>query len=49
MLVALAACHCLHMARKAEPLERLRFVPYYFKANRGGKGMSRVGLKEWVW
>jgi hypothetical protein len=23
----------------------LRFIPYYFRANRGGKGQMRVGLR----
>ncbi|KAJ9613731.1 hypothetical protein H2204_014694 [Knufia peltigerae] len=25
----------------------LNFVPYYFRANRGGKGQARVGLRRW--
>jgi hypothetical protein len=25
--------------------ETLRFVPYYVRANRGGRGMMRVGLR----
>ena len=28
-----------------ERKEMLRFVPYYARANRGGKGMMRVGLR----
>lgn len=31
---------------KSEVLPVLRFVPYYFRANRGGKGQMRVGLKR---
>ena len=33
---------------KLEPLPSLHFVPYYFRANRGGKGHMRVGLRRWV-
>ena len=29
----------------SEPIKDLRFVPYYFRANREGKGQMRVGLK----
>jgi len=25
----------------------LHFVPYFFKANRGGRGHARVGLRRW--
>jgi hypothetical protein len=25
----------------------LKFVPFYFRANRGGKGQMRVGLKRY--
>lgn len=32
---------------RSEPLELLRFVPYYFRANRKGKGHMRVGLRQW--
>ncbi len=28
-------------------IEELKFVPYYFRANRGGRGHARVGLKRW--
>ncbi|KIW95459.1 uncharacterized protein Z519_04043 [Cladophialophora bantiana CBS 173.52] len=28
-------------------IPRLNFVPYYFKANRGGFGHARVGLRRW--
>ncbi|KAK5062705.1 hypothetical protein LTR84_004779 [Exophiala bonariae] len=28
-------------------LDELKFVPYYFRANRGGSGQARVGLKRW--
>ena len=31
--------------RKSSPIKDLRFVPYYFRANREGKGQMRVGLK----
>ena len=32
-----------------EPLHRnLTFVPYYFRANRGGKGQMRVGLHRFA-
>ncbi|KAI4728144.1 DUF1680-domain-containing protein [Aureobasidium sp. EXF-10728] len=31
---------------EGEPLPSLEFVPYYFRANRGGKGHMRVGLKR---
>lgn len=30
----------------SEPISKLAFVPYYFRANRGGKGHMRVGLKR---
>lgn len=30
----------------SEPIRKLHFVPYYFRANRGGKGHMRVGLKR---
>lgn len=33
----------------AQLIEELRFVPYYYRANRGGRGMARVGLRQWVW
>lgn len=29
-------------------VDELRFVPYYYRANRGGRGMARVGLKQWA-
>jgi uncharacterized protein len=32
---------------EVKELEELNFVPYYFRANRGGKGMMRVGLRRW--
>jgi hypothetical protein len=32
---------------RSEPLDVLRFVPYYFRANRKGKGHMRVGLRQW--
>lgn len=28
-------------------IEELNFVPYYFRANRGGRGQARVGLRRW--
>ena len=31
----------------AKPLETLEFIPYYFRANRGGRGHMRVGLRPW--
>ena len=31
----------------AKVIEDLKFVPYYFRANRGGRGQMRVGLKRW--
>lgn len=33
----------------ARVIDELKFVPYYYRANRGGRGMARVGLKQWVW
>jgi hypothetical protein len=33
---------------RLEPLPSLHFVPYYFRANRGGKGHMRVGLRRWL-
>jgi len=32
---------------QSEPLDVLRFVPYYSRANRKGKGHMRVGLRQW--
>lgn len=32
----------------AKVIDELRFVPYYYRANRGGRGMARVGLKQWT-
>lgn len=29
-----------------QKLDALSFVPYYFRANRGGKGHMRVGLRK---
>ena len=31
---------------RGKPLQNVNFVPYYFRANRGGKGHMRVGLKR---
>ncbi|OQV07724.1 hypothetical protein CLAIMM_12119 [Cladophialophora immunda] len=28
-------------------IKELKFVPYYFRANRGGRGHARVGLRRW--
>lgn len=28
-------------------LDELNFIPFYFRANRGGKGHARVGLRRW--
>jgi DUF1680 family protein len=28
-------------------IQELKFVPYYIRANRGGHGQARVGLKRW--
>ncbi|KAJ4502054.1 hypothetical protein HRR83_000001 [Exophiala dermatitidis] len=28
-------------------IDELTFVPYYFRANRGGRGQMRVGLRRW--
>lgn len=33
---------------EGKPLSKLEFVPYYFRANRGGRGHMRVGLKRSV-
>ena len=35
-------------AQKNNGIDKLVFVPYFFRGNRGGKGMSRVGLRRWV-
>lgn len=32
----------------AKVIDELNFVPYYYRANRGGRGMARVGLKSWM-
>ena len=34
-------------AEKVGGREELAFVPFYFRANRGGKGMMRVALRAW--
>ena len=31
----------------AKIIDDLKFVPYYFRANRGGQGQMRVGLRRW--
>lgn len=31
----------------ATVVEELKFVPYYFRANRGGRGQMRVGVRRW--
>lgn len=31
---------------QGKPLPKLDLIPYYFRANRGGKGHMRVGLKR---
>lgn len=36
------------MRGEAEIVPELKFVPYYFRANRDGKGHMRVGLKRWI-
>ncbi|OQV11147.1 hypothetical protein CLAIMM_15031 [Cladophialophora immunda] len=28
-------------------ISELNFIPYFFKANRGGRGQARVGLRRW--
>jgi hypothetical protein len=28
-------------------IDELNFIPYYFRASRGGSGQMRVGLKRW--
>lgn len=33
----------------AKLLDELNFIPYYYRANRGGRGMARVGLRQWAW
>ncbi|OAL55112.1 DUF1680-domain-containing protein [Pyrenochaeta sp. DS3sAY3a] len=37
-----------HAIKTASVIEKLKFVPYYFRANRGGRGMARVGLQQWT-
>ncbi|KAK5698336.1 hypothetical protein LTR17_023743 [Elasticomyces elasticus] len=41
------ALEFLDSERKHEPLRSLNFIPYYFRANRGGTGQMRVGLRAW--
>lgn len=36
------------MAVRTRIVEELNFVPFYFRANRGGRGHSRVGLRRWI-
>lgn len=33
--------------RSSKVIESLHFIPYYFRANRGGRGHMRVGLRAW--
>ncbi|KIX01397.1 uncharacterized protein Z518_09123 [Rhinocladiella mackenziei CBS 650.93] len=35
------------LQRDVRTIEELNFVPYYFRANRGGSGQMRVGLRRW--
>ncbi|OAP56874.1 hypothetical protein AYL99_08986 [Fonsecaea erecta] len=39
----------LHSVEKSDDkvIKELKFVPYYFRANRGGRGHARVGLRRW--
>lgn len=37
------------LLRNAKPVENLHFIPYYFRANRGGRGQMRVGLMNAGW
>ena len=32
---------------KVKPMSVLTFIPYYFRANREGRGHMRVGLRQW--
>ncbi|KAK3651068.1 hypothetical protein LTR56_005832 [Elasticomyces elasticus] len=41
------ASEFLDSERIQKPLESLNFIPYYFRANRGGTGQMRVGLRAW--
>lgn len=36
------------VAKESEVLKELKFVPYFFRANREGRGMMRVGLQRMV-
>ncbi|GIZ44116.1 hypothetical protein CKM354_000732500 [Cercospora kikuchii] len=40
------AKHLQAQLEASERIETLKFVPYFFRANRGGKGHMRVGLKR---
>ena len=33
--------------QNSKPVKTLQFIPYYFRANRGGRGQMRGGLKAW--
>ncbi|TKA27255.1 hypothetical protein B0A54_16150 [Friedmanniomyces endolithicus] len=35
-------------AADAEVIELLHMVPYYFRSNRGGRGMARTGIRRWI-
>ena len=35
-------------AADTEVIEVLHMVPYYFRSNRGGKGMARTGIRRWI-
>lgn len=36
----------LRCVSRRRPIKELHFVPYYFRANRGGRGHMRVGLRQ---
>jgi len=33
--------------KASDTIPTLTFVPYYFRANRGGRGQMRVGFRKW--
>ena len=32
--------------KRTQLLEEVKFIPYYFRSNRGGRGEMRVGLRR---
>jgi hypothetical protein len=44
---AITTCRLRQASQNGEVIDKLSFVPYYTRANRGGKGHMKVGLGSW--